>query len=66
MKASVTFEYETRQPDTWKGDIGEGSPSGATSRAVRVAKKALSPRGWMSIVVVLNRQEVVDTPKEPA
>lgn len=53
--ASVTFEYETRQPDTAKVSIDAGSYATAIRRAVQAAQKQLKPSHWRSICVVLER-----------
>lgn len=52
---SVTFEYETRQPDTAKVSIDAGSYATAIRRAVQVAQKQLKPSHWRSIVVLMER-----------
>ena len=56
--ASVTFEYPLRAPETWTGDGLEGqSPAPIARRALATAKKSLRPRGWTSLVVVLQRDD---------
>lgn len=51
---SVTFEFETRQPITHRGEITTSSAGSATGKAVRAAKKALKPNSWTSLVCVLS------------
>lgn len=58
MKTTVTFEYETRAPETWQSsDIAASSPQTFASKGIRAARKAIKPRGWTSLVVVIERLE---------
>jgi hypothetical protein len=62
-KASVTFEYEMRQPDTAVIERIEAvNPNTIASRAIREARKRTKPKNWTSLVVVLERQESAELP----
>ncbi len=50
---SVTFEYETRSPDTHRGTVTASTEGPAARRALSLARKALRPVGPRSIVCVL-------------
>lgn len=52
-KCIVTFEYEIRPPDTWRGTVEGTSPSTIMNRAVRTATNKLRPRNWTSSVAVI-------------
>lgn len=52
-KYSVTFEFDARQPLTHTGTVTAGAANTALFRAVREAQKALTPKGWTSVVAVL-------------
>lgn len=59
-KATVTFEYATRQPQTHCIDAMEATgPQTIASRALRDAKRQLRPVYWTSLVVVLERLDAV-------
>ena len=58
---AVTFEFETRPPQTWRGTVSGPGARALVSRAVVVAKKALKPRNWTSLVVcILERGDAED------
>lgn len=59
-QVAVTFEFETRPPVTWRGEV-EAGPNRAPAivqRATRQAQRALKPIGWSSMVCcILERRE---------
>lgn len=57
VKFSVSYEFLTRAPATYKGTVDAGAEATCMARAVRKAKKALEPRGWVSVICVLDRPE---------
>ena len=58
-KATVTFEYPLRAPDTHRTPVIEaGGVHTIAARAVRSARVALKPISWSSMVVLLERIEV--------
>jgi hypothetical protein len=59
-RVAVTFEYETRAPETLRMDLEAGGPQTMAARAIREARKQIKPRGWASIVVLLERYGDVD------
>ena len=64
LRCQVTFEYATRPPDTWEGLVEAGGAHTCASRAVRLAKVALKPVNWTSVVwVALER---LSGPQEPS
>lgn len=63
-KCSVTFEYEVRHPETWKGTVKATAPNTVVSRAVRMAMRKLHPRNWSSLVVVILERDDV-TSEDP-
>lgn len=62
-KCRVTFEFNTRPPRTWEGDV-KGSAAGTLARrAVDQASKDLNPRSWISFTcVILERIGTIDEP----
>ena len=50
---AVTFEYETRQPDTHKGTVQGGNPAIRASRAIREAKRVLQPRAYLTCLCLV-------------
>jgi hypothetical protein len=50
---AVTFEFDTRPPVTHRGTVAASQVATCVARATRMAKKALRPVGWTSLVVVL-------------
>lgn len=61
MKVRVTFEFATRPPlSATFVDLPGKSPGALASRPLRQAKRELRPRGWTSVVVLLERAEVED------
>lgn len=55
-KASVTFEYMTRAPETHiMPSLEATGPQTIANRAIREAKKQIRPVWWTSLVVVLER-----------
>lgn len=50
---SVSFEFETQPPKTYRGEVTGGSPATCMWRAMRAAKKDLKPVNWSSCVCVL-------------
>jgi len=63
MDVSVTFEFDTRQPETWKGLVEGGQVATVCGRAIRLAHRALKPRSWRS-VVCLAQSVVADATNE--
>ncbi len=58
-RASVTFEYATRAPQTHKIESLEATgPQTIANRAIREAKKELRPVWWTSLVVLLERLDL--------
>jgi hypothetical protein len=64
-KVSVTFEFEERQPMTWRGEVKAINPETIMGRATREARKNLKPKNWSSAVCVilerLDQEEEVET-----
>lgn len=61
-KASVTFEYLLRPPQTHKiPSIEASAPGTIARRALNEAKTALKPNSWCSLVVVLERLDSTDS-----
>ncbi len=55
---SVTFEYLSRPPDTFKTTISASKVHTCVQRAVKDAQKALRPQKWSTMnAVVLERLE---------
>jgi hypothetical protein len=54
--ASVTFEYDTEAPQTWRGEVASDEPSTAASRAVKACQNANPGARWRSAVVVLEKR----------
>lgn len=50
---SVTFEFETRQPETLRGVVEGASASSLTAKAVRAAYRAIKPRNYTSVVALV-------------
>jgi len=69
-KASVTFEYATRAPQTHKIESLEATgPQTIANRAIREAKRQLRPVYWTSMVCVIERLDPgdeADTAEEAA
>jgi hypothetical protein len=65
-KATVTFEFDLRQPITAIYDSLEATEAQTiASRAIVHARKSLEPRCWTSLVVVLERLDVAaDAPQD--
>lgn len=60
-RASVTFEFATRQPQTLRIEGLEATgPQTIANRAIRDAKRKLRPVYWTSLVVVLERLDPSD------
>ena len=55
MNVSVTYEYLSRAPETWRGEFNTGRASNAARLGLKASKAALKPRGWASIVVLVSR-----------
>jgi hypothetical protein len=53
VRYAVTFEFETRAPETHRGAIAGSSAATCASRATREAQRALRPKGWSSVCCVL-------------
>lgn len=53
---SVTFEFDSNPPLTWRGHVTATGVQTIASRAVQKAKREYPNRGWSSIVIcVLER-----------
>lgn len=61
MKAqvSVTFEFETRAPQTWEGNITATAAPTIVARGIRKAMKVMKPRNWSSMVAVIKERSGV-------
>lgn len=53
---SVTFEFETAAPMTATGTIEASQVQTGMRLAVKQARQRLTPRGWRSVVAVLERK----------
>lgn len=53
VRYAVTFEFETRPPETHKGTVEAGHEHVCAARAIKIAKTALRPVNWTSLVCVL-------------
>ncbi len=53
VKYAVTFEFDTRPPETHRGQVEGSAASTCVSRATREAAKALCPKNWTSMNCVL-------------
>lgn len=72
-KTAVTFEFEVRQPLTFRSEITATAPNTIASRAIREARNVLRPINWTSISILLDRvgdssderseEEVSDVPE---
>jgi hypothetical protein len=57
-RASVTFEYATRAPETHRTDVLEATgPQTIANRAIREARRKIRPVYWTSLVCVLERMD---------
>jgi hypothetical protein len=66
---TVTFEFDTNPPLTWRGHVTATGIQTIVSRAVSQAKREYPNRGWSSLVVcVLERvgEENDETPEPEA
>lgn len=67
-KASVTFEFATRAPQTHRIDVLEATgPQTIANRAIREAKRQLRPICWTSMVCLIERldpDDALDTSEE--
>lgn len=52
---SVTFEFETAAPITATGTVEASQVTTGARLAVKEARTLLRPRGWRSVVTVLER-----------
>jgi hypothetical protein len=58
MRASITFEFGARPPQTHRIAAVQGrSPGTVARRAIEEAKRVLAPVGWRSAVVLLERDD---------
>lgn len=55
IRYSVTWEYETRAPETMTGEVEAVTVSTAARRALEAARKEAKPIGWSSVVCLLER-----------
>jgi hypothetical protein len=66
-RASVTFEYATRAPETHRIDALEATgPQTIANRAIREAKRQIRPVYWTSLVVMLERLDAAEAATEEA
>lgn len=54
---SASFEYDTRPVTTTTGEVVASQVATCFARAARKATVAQRPKGWRSVVVVLERLE---------
>ncbi len=52
---AVSYEYDLRPVQTLKGEVKSSHERQAARLALKSARSALKPRGWRSVVVVLER-----------
>jgi hypothetical protein len=53
---SVTYEFDTVAPKNHRArSVEAASVPSVTRKAVNEARRALKPRGWSSVVIVINR-----------
>jgi hypothetical protein len=52
---SVSFEYDLAPVMTHRGSVSASSAGSAARQALKEARCTLKPRGWRSVVVVLER-----------
>lgn len=62
LRMAVTFEFLTRQPETWRGTVAATSPETCARLAIREARRHLAPREWTSYVCVALERVHVDRP----
>lgn len=55
VKYAVTFEFEERPPVTHRGTVEASAEATCASRGIKLAKRALRPVNWTSVVVFLER-----------
>ena len=60
-KYSVTFEYDLLPPKTHKGEASAWAVPTIARTAVQQAKSKLKPKGWVSMVCVLEREPDSDS-----
>jgi hypothetical protein len=66
LSMSVTYEFQTRTPQTWRGTLTGSSPETCARLAVKAARKALAPQVWTSYVcVALERLDVQKASRRP-
>ena len=53
VRYAVTFEFDQRPPVTHRGTVAASQVGTCVRRATEEAQKALTPREWTSMVVVL-------------
>lgn len=58
---AVTYEFETRPPETWRGTAKGWGEHTVMQRAMALAKRALRPVAWSSVACV-----ILDRTGEPA
>jgi hypothetical protein len=57
-KCAVSFEFPTRPPVTWRGDVEGAALHTVVHRAAALAAKTLKPREWTSMTVwILEREK---------
>lgn len=70
IRYAVTFEFPTRPPVTHRGTIAASQVATCASRAIRIARRALRPVAWSSVVFValerLDEPEAATTPSAQA
>jgi hypothetical protein len=49
---AVTYEYETRAPETHRSEVEAGNDGKAVRLAMQAARRVLRPVGWTSFVCV--------------
>jgi hypothetical protein len=54
---SASFEYDLKPVLTSRGVVSASNVATCFARAARIAYKEQHPKGWRSVVVVLERKE---------
>ena len=49
-KCAVTFEYDRRPPQTWRGDVAGRRAATLMYRAITAATNVIHPTQWTSVV----------------
>lgn len=63
-KCAVSFEYQMRAPETWEGEVEGFTAPPIVRRATEAAIKAIKPRNWSSMVIVIKERTGVENESE--